>query len=195
MARGTSRDEGVNADPGGQNVSTAPALGSAQQSSNEWLGITNEHVSDGTTGGRPNSSHAKYGGDRDDGTWFKGSSAGMDSAALKQTNAAFGQEKNSWNSMGQYGPGSPNYLAGGFGARENMTIGGDKNKGQYVGDGVGSTPDTDMTQYLISGKTPVQMPKSQYLAGTDEARDNNMPRAKRGLGKGYPRNDSRNQTM
>lgn len=193
MARRTGRDEGTNADPGGQNVSVAPNLGAAQQSSNDWMGITNEHVSDGTSGARPNSSHAKYGGDRDDGTWFKGSSSGVDSSTAKQLNAGVGGEKDSWNSSGQYGPGSPNYLAGGYGARENMTYGGDENRGQLVGDGVNSTGDTDATQYFISGKVPLQMPKNQFLAGTDEARDDNMPRAQKGIGPGYTRKDSKNQ--
>lgn len=192
MARRTGRDEGVNADPGGQSGSTVPNLGSAQQSSYDWLGITNEHVQDGTSGSRPNMSHAKYGGDQDGGTWFKGNSAGMDSSTLKQVNAG-AAEMDSWNSKGQYGPGSPNYLAGGYGARENMTIGGGENRGQYVGDGVGSTPDTDVNQYFVSGKVPVQMPRNQYLAGTDEARDGNMPRAKRGIGPGSPRRDRKNQ--
>lgn len=191
MAR-TSRDEGVNADPGGQNVSTVPQLGSAQQSSNSWLGITQENVTDGSSGPRQGMS-MRYGGDRNDGILFKGTSADMDSSTLKQVNAQDSGEKNSWNSMGQYGPGSPNYLAGGFGAREQMTIGGDENKGKYVGDGVGSTPDTDMTQYFISGKTPVQMPQNQYLAGTDEARTRNMPKSEKGIGKRYPRSDSKNQ--
>jgi hypothetical protein len=190
VARSTSRDEGVNADTGGPGVSSAPNLGAAQQSSNAWLGIS-ERIEDGTNGTRPNSSHAKYGGDMDDGILFKGNSA--PAASPKEQNTRDGGEMDSWNASGQYGPGSPNYLAGGYGARENMTYGGEKNRGEYVGDGVGSTPDTDMTQYFISGKIKVQMPNSQFLEGTDEARTGNMKRAKGGLGKGYPRNDSKNQ--
>ena len=206
MAR-TSAREGTNSDPGGQNVSTVPNLGAAQQSSNAWLGpvMAESIVSEGTNGSRPNRSHANYGGDKN-GDWgplFKGGSAGMDNAALKQTNAG-NYEKMSWNASGEYGPGSPNYLAGGFGAREQMTIGGDKNEGKLVGEGHNSTPDTDATQYFISGKVPVQMPNNQYLAGTDEARgtnaygkgtggyganesggvSNNMVRAKKGIGDG-----------
>lgn len=191
MARSTSRDEGVNADSGGQSVSIAPPLGAAQQSNNAWLGIS-ERIEDGTTGSRPDSSHGAYGGDRDAGILFKGNSAPASSA--KEQNTRDGGESNSWNSSGQYGPGSPNYLAGGFGAREQMTIGGDKNRGQYVGDGVGATPDTDINQYFISGKVPMQMPRDQYLHGTDQARTQNMPRAEKGLGKRYPRGDSKNQT-
>lgn len=191
MARSTSRDEGVNADPGGQNVSTVPLIGSAQPSSNSWLGIESR-VEEGTTGSRPDMSSV-YGGDRNDGELFKGTSAGMSSSVLKQVNAQDSGEKNSWNSMGQYGPGSPNYLVGGYGARENMTIGGDENKGKYVGDGVGATPDTDLTEYFISGKTPVQMTREQYLAGTNEDRNRNMPVSEKGIGKRYPRNDAKNQ--
>src|SRR5689334_16312788 len=110
MARGTSRDEGVNADPGGQNVSTAPPLGSTQQSSYSWLGITDSHVVNGTNGARPNSSHAAYGGEREVGILFKGNSSPASSP--KEQNTREGGEKNSWNSMGQYGPGSPNYVDG-----------------------------------------------------------------------------------
>lgn len=190
MAR-TSRDEGVNADPGGQRVSTVPQLGSAQQSSNEWLGISQEYVTDGTSGPRQGMS-MRYGGDRDDGILFKGTSAGMDSATLKQVNASATGERNS-AATGQYGPGSPNYVLGGVASRENMTIGGEKNDGKYVGDGVNAIPGTDMTQYFISGKTPVQMPQNEYLAGTDEARTRNEPRAEKGIGKRYPRNDAKNQ--
>lgn len=186
MARSTSRDEGVNADPGGQSGSTIPNLGSAQQSSNAWMGIP-ERVENGTPGSRPNMSHASYGGDREEGELFKGKSAPVSSA--KEQNTREGGEMNSWNSTGQYGPGSPNYLAGGFGSREQMTIGGDSNRGQYVGDGVGSTPDTTVNEYFISGKMKVQMPTSQFLAGTDEARTGNMARAKKGLGKGPSRGD------
>lgn len=192
MARGTSVDEGRNSDPGGQRVSSVPQIGSAQQSSNDWMGITQEYIQDGSSGPRQGMA-MRYGGDRDDGILFKGTSAKVDSSTLKSLNASDNGEKYSWNSMGQYGPGSPNYLAGGYGARENMTIGGDKNKGQYVGDGVNSTPDTEVNQYFISGQTPVQMPENQYLAGTDEARSKNMPRAEKGIGPRYPRNDARNQ--
>ena len=192
MARSTSRDESVNADPGGQNVSTVPTIGSAQASSNAWLGISSR-VEDGTTGSRPESSFAAYGGDRSEGELFKGTSANMPSSVLKEVNAQDSGERNSWNSMGQYGPGSPNYLVGGYGAREQMTIGGDENKGKYVGDGVNAIPDTDMTQYFISGKTPVQMPTNEYLAGTNEDRTRNMPVSEKGIGKRYPRNDAKNQ--
>jgi len=212
MARRTGRDEGVNADPGGQNVSTVPNLGSAQQSSNDWMGIS-DRIADGTPGSRPDMSHTKYGGQLNrSGDLFKGTSADVDASTLKQLNAANG-EKNSWNSTGQYGPGSPNYLAGGFGSREQMTIGDTRNEGKLVGDGVNSTPDTDATQYFISGKTPVQMPTNQYLAGTDEARGtntyqggngrygatesggdtNNLVRAKKGIGPKGPRTDRANQ--
>ena len=192
MARSTSRDEGVNADPGGQNVSSAPLIGAAQQSSNGWMGITQENVTDGSSGPRQGMS-MRYGGDRNDGVLFKGTSSGMPSSTLKQVNYQDSGEKMSWNSMGQYGPGSPNYLAGGFGSRENMTYGGDENRGKYVGDGVGSTPDTDLTQYFISGRTPVQMTRDQFLAGTNEDRNRNMPTAKKGIGKQFPRNDAKNQ--
>lgn len=188
MARGTT-----NSSPSGPGESTVPNLGSAQQSSAAWMGIS-ERVTDGTPGPRPESSHAKYGGEMDEGVLFKGTSAGMDSSTLKQVNAGMGGERSS-SSVGQYGPGSPNYLAGGFGAREQMTIGGEKNEGRLVGDGVGSTPETDLNQYFNSGKMKVQMPREQYLAGTDEARSDNMATARRGLGKGYPRKDARNQSM
>ena len=180
MAR-TSRDDGTNSDSGGSGVSKATLLGQSTPSSNEWLGITEEHVTDGTVGAREGRSMV-YGGDREDGILFKGTSANVDSATAKQLNAGMSGEGNSWASKGQYGPGSPNYLAGGFGSRENMTIGGDKNDGKYVGDGVDSTPATDMTQYFISGKVSTQMPTDQYLAGSDEARTRNLSKAKKGIG-------------
>jgi len=208
MAR-TRRDEGVNADPAGQNMSVAPKLGAAQQSSNAWMGISSR-VEDGTPGSRPNLSHGKYGGDREEGELFKGTSANMPSNVLKEVNAQDSGEQNSWNSKGQYGPGSPNYLAGGFGAREQMTIGGDENRGAYVGDGVNATPDTLINQYFTTGEMKTQMPQNQFLAGTDEARGtgvtggnnsskesggdtNNMLRAHKGIGKRYPRGDAKNQ--
>lgn len=179
MARSTSRDEGVNADTGGQSVSKAPAIGVAQQSSYEWLGIS-ERVADGTNGGRPNSSHAVYGNERDEGMLFKGNSAPASSP--KEQNTRDGGEMNSWNASGQYGPGSPNYLAGGYGSRENMTIGDGKNRGNYVGDGVGSTSESDINTFFNTGGLPKQMPTDQFLQGTDQARTRNMSTAKKGIG-------------
>lgn len=180
MAR-TSRDDGTNSDSSGQSVSKATNLGQSTPSSNAWLGITEEHITDGSVGPREGMSMT-YGGDRNDGILFKGTSANVDSSTAKQLNAGMGGEGNSWASKGQYGPGSPNYLSGGVSARENMTIGGDKNSGQYVGDGVNSTPETDTTQYFISGKVPTQMPTEQFLTGSDQAITRNLSRAKKGIG-------------
>lgn len=207
----TEVDAGRNSMKGGPGVSTPVALGQSTPSNNSWLGI-NSTVGEGTTGSRPDMSN-RYGGDAIDGTFFKGTSVNVDKNTATQLNAGVGGEMLSWNASGQYGPGSPNYLAGGFGAREQMTIGGDKNEGKLVGDGVNATADTNVNQYFISGKMQVQMPDNQYLAGSDEARGtnaygsghgtygknesggkgNNEIRAKKGIGPKYPRNDARNQ--
>src|SRR5215472_1564298 len=97
MARSISLDQGRNADPGGQNASTIPNLGAAQQSSNAWLGIS-DRVGKGTLGARYTSAAAAYGGDRLEGELFKGNSAGMPAPVLKQVNAQDSGEGNSWNS-------------------------------------------------------------------------------------------------
>lgn len=147
-------------------------LGTGQKSSNAWLGIDGR-IEDGTTGSRPNSSHAKYGGERDEGDLFKGNSVAKDS---KESNSG-GNEKASKTS-GQYDD-AP--TQGGVGSRENMPkYGGEENSGRLVGLGAGATKEISATDQLTR-----DLPKQSgmdVIAGTADAQKN-MARAKKGIGK------------
>lgn len=158
---------------GGENKQTP--IGKSQASGNEWLGI-DARVAGGTTGARPDMS-ARYGGDASSGTLFKGNSAATDN---KELNSGGGEKAS--GGTGQYGAGSPGWAAGGVGSRENMPkYGGSENKGQLVGDGAGATKATNPNdQYKRD--LPTQ-PGQDLVAGTDDAKGRNMPKAEKGIGK------------
>lgn len=152
-------------------VNKVVPLGKGQQSNNAWLGI-DSRVEDGTTGSRPESS-ARYGGERDNGTLFKGASTATDS---KQLNSG-GNEKASAGS-GQYGAGASGFASGGVGAREQMTLGGEKNVGKLVGDGANATPLSTFDRFFNG--LPVE-PGLDLEHGTSDFVPN-MKRSQKGLG-------------
>lgn len=174
---------GVNSDPKGEGTNQQTPIGQSQKSSNAWLGLS-DYVAGGTNGSRPNMGADKYGGDANDGQLFKGNSVASDNRELNSG----GNEKAS-NNTGQYGD-DKKIEKGTVAARENMPkygtgAGGAQNwtdlMGNLVGAGAGATKNTDPNdQYKRD--LPTQ-PGQDLVAGTDESKNRNMPKAQRGIGK------------
>jgi hypothetical protein len=168
---------GTNSNPKGEGTNVAVPLGKSPASTNAWLGIS-DYVAQGTTGSRPDIS-ARYGGDVIDGQLFKGNSVATDN---KQLNSGGGEKQSA--GTGQYGPGNPDYAVGGVGSREAMPKygKGPTPQGKYVGAGVNATPQVGKPEGQVLRDMPFQ-PGMPVVAGSDEAKNRNMPRAQRGIGK------------
>ncbi len=167
----------MNSNPKGEGVNTQTPIGQSPASSNEQQGFENR-IAKGTTGSRPDMS-SKYGGDGDAGVLFKGSSAGDQSS--RESNS--GKNEKDSAGTGQYsGGGKAAFEAGGFGSREQMPkYGKEQNEGKLIGDGAGATAFINGTDQL-KRDLPTQ-PGQDLLAGTDEAKNRNMPKAFKGIGK------------
>lgn len=153
-------------------VNQATPLGQSQPSSNEWMGI-DPRVAKGTTGSRPDSSATILAGDQITGQLFKGPAVG---APMKEMNSGKAEKQDS-ASTGQYGPGGA--AEGGYGSRENMTIGSGTNAGKYFGDGVNSTPVSTFDRFF--GNLPVQPGMDLEHGTSNHVKNENS--ATKGLGK------------
>ncbi|SRR6266571_4604058 len=168
---------GVNSNPKGEGTNQQTPIGQSQASSNDWMNIDGR-VAKGTVGSRPDMGADKYGGDKDSGTLFKGSSAAPDGND-RQMNS--GKNEKASNNTGQYGSDSK-FPKGGVGSREQMPkYGGNENKGNLVGAGAGATKDSQ-PQDQYKRDLPTQ-PGQDLVAGTNEDRNRNMSKALKGVGK------------
>lgn len=163
----------MNSNPSGEGTNDVTPLGTAQESSNAWLGIEGR-IEDGVNGSRPNSSHAKYGGELDKGDLFYGNSVASNS---KELNSGGGSKASNEAEI----VGAGDHVGGTVGSRENMLkYGGETNKGKLVGMGAGATGEISPTDQLQ--RDLPAYPGLNVIDGTSDGKKN-AARAMKGIGK------------
>lgn len=163
----------MNSNSSGEGTNDVTPLGTAEASSNAWLGIEGR-IEDGTNGSRPNSSHAKYGGELDKGDLFYGKSVASDN---KEQNSGGGHKKSNEAEI----VGAGEWVGGTVGSREDMPkYGGETNVGKLVGLGAGSTKEVSPTDQLQ--RDLPAYPGLNVIDGTSDGKKN-AARAMKGIGK------------
>lgn len=148
------------------------------QSGNQWMGI-DDQVGKGSLGSRSTQAD-RYGQQKVVGDLFYGNSAGTISS--KESNSGANEKDSS--TAAQYGPGSPEWLYGTYGSRENMPKygGGPAKVGSLVGAGKGATPNTDATGGNQYKRDMPTQPGQDLVQGTNMDRKE-YTRPKAGIGK------------